>query len=369
MTAPNACEVAVVGAGAVGCSVALHLARRGKDVVLIERATPGSGTSSKSFGLIWSQSKTSVPHMEYCLRSIELWPAWADSLGEDIGLRLGGGIHACTSEEDYVAAERRIATLSASPQFKGRMLSRTEALERQPGLSPTIVGASWSDQDGDCDWERYAAALWRSCEREGVRVWVNTRATSFELGPSAGARAVETDHGTLRCEAAVIAAGVWTPELADLAGCFVDVRPVRGQILVTERAPLTCPIPMDWVRQEREGRFFLGTTFEEAGFDPATTSDAAEAIVRRAATLVPDTRNLKVVRQFAGLRPMPRDGLPVLGPVPGVGGVYLAVSHNGITLSPVHGKALSELIVDGETVEPIGSYHPGRFGRPGANSV
>ena len=361
MTQVHTCEVAVIGGGAVGCSAALQLARRGKDVTLLDRATPGSGTSSKSYGLIWAQSKASIPYMEFCLSATALWPAWAASLEEDIGLRLGGGIQPCVSEEDYHVAENRIAKLSSSPRFRGRMLSREETRALQPGIAPDIAGSSWSEHDGDCDWERYAAALWRRCEREGVRIRPNTRVTGFEHSPGSRLRRVVTDRDTLRCDAAIIAAGVWSQEIAALAGIVLDVRPVRGQILVTESAPVTCPLPMSWVRQEREGRFFMGTTFEEVGFDSSTTAEAAQDIARRSASIVPQTQDLKVVRHFAGLRPMPRDGLPVLGEVRALPGLYLAVSHSGITLSPLHGKVLSDLIVDGQTSEAIAPYDPARF--------
>ena len=118
---------------------------------------------------------------------------------------------------------------------------------------------------------------------------------------------------------------------------------------------------MDSVRQEPHGQFYMGTTHEDVGFDWSTTAEAYKAIRDYARGLVPATKDLRVVRHFAGLRPMPRDGKPILGPVPHIPGFYMATSHSGITLSPIHGKIISDLIIEGETDIEIGEYDPLRF--------
>lgn len=112
------------------------------------------------------------------------------------------------------------------------------------------------------------------------------------------------------------------------------------------------------VRQDPDGQFYLGVTNEEAAWDVTPTDWAREQIQAQAARLVPAVADLRIVHHFAGLRPMPRDGVPFLGPVDGVPGFYVAVGHSGITLSPIHGKVISDLIVDGLTDVDISAYNP-----------
>jgi glycine/D-amino acid oxidase-like deaminating enzyme len=119
------------------------------------------------------------------------------------------------------------------------------------------------------------------------------------------------------------------------------------------------------VRQSLDGNFYMGTTNEDVGFDWGNTVEATVKIAKNAAKMVPATRDLSAIRQFSGLRPMPRDGLPFIGPVPHVPGYYIAVGHSGNTLSPIHGKIISELIVDGHTDVPIDDYDPLRYDERG----
>lgn len=125
---------------------------------------------------------------------------------------------------------------------------------------------------------------------------------------------------------------------------------------------MICTVPMANVRQDPDGSFYLGVTNEEAGWDVTPTDWAKDEIHADSVRRVPAVGDLRIVRHFAGLRPMPADGLPFLGPVRTVPGLYTAVGHSGITLSPIHGKVISDLIVDGRTEYDIAAYDPLRFG-------
>lgn len=354
-------EVVVIGGGAVGCSIAFQLAQRGKEVALLDRAEPGAGTSTKNFGLVWVQSKTPHTYMELSLRSSQIWPQIVDELGEDVDLRQGGGLSLCLTEAEYARSEALIGEQRRSPLFQGRMIPPQDVFAMQPGVSREIVGALWSPHDGDVNWIKWTHALARGCERSGVRMLTRTEVTGIERGEDGAVLGVWTDRGRVVAEQVVCAAGPWSKAVAGMVDVAIDLRPQRGQILITEGTEMICPVPMGLVRQEPHGQFFMGVTHEEVGFDWSTTEDAYRSIRERAAQLVPATADLKVVRQFAGLRPMPRDGLPILGAVDRVPGFYIATSHSGITLSPIHGRIISDLILEGETDIPIEDYDPLRF--------
>jgi len=354
-------EVVVIGAGAIGCSIAYQLAKCGKDVTLVDRAEPGAGTSSYNFGLVWATSKEPLSYMELNLRSSQMFPRFVEELGEDVDLRQGGGLKLCLTEEEYRKAEGMMKRLQCSPLYQGRMLSPTEVFEMQPGVSRDIIGAMWSPHDGDINWVKWTQALARGCKRVGVTMLMQTEITGIERGGDGQVTGVLTNSGRIGTSNAVNAAGVWSPQIAAMVDVTIDLYPQRGQILETAATDIICPVPMSTVRQDPRGQFYMGTTAENVGFDWSTTPEAATAIREKAAKLVPKTRELKVVRHFSGLRPMPRDGLPFLGPVPHVSGFYVATSHSGITLSPIHGKVISDLIVNGQTDIPIADYDPLRF--------
>jgi len=358
-------EVIVIGGGAVGCSIAYQLARRGKDVTLVDKAEPGAGTSTKNFGLVWVHTKEPHTYMELSLRSSLLWPKLVEALGEDVDLRQPGGLAPCLTEEDYERAAALIERQRRSPLFQGKMIPPDEVFAMQPGITRDLVGASWSPHDGSVNWIKWTHALARGCERAGVRMFHQTEVQAIERDKDNCITGVLTDRGRIVAPHVVCAAGPWSKGVAALVDLQIDFFPQKGQILITEATDMICPMTMDSVRQEPHGQFYMGTTHEDVGFDWSTTQEAYKSIRDYAARLVPATKDLRVVRHFAGLRPMPRDGKPILGPVPHVPGFYMATSHSGITLSPIHGKIISDLIVEGETDISIEDYDPLRFQRQG----
>ncbi len=365
----HATEVIVIGGGAVGCSIAYQLARRGKDVTLIDKAEPGAGTSTKNFGLVWVHTKEPHTYMELNLRSSLLWPQLVEALGEDVDLRQTGGLAPCLTEADYAAAEARVERQRRSPLYRGKMIAPDEVFAMQPGITRDLVGASWSPHDGSVNWIKWTHALARGCERSGVRMMHWTEVHAVERDSDNCVTGVLTEQGRIAAPHVVCAAGPWSKQVAALVDLEIDFFPQRGQILITEATEMICPMTMDSVRQEPHGQFYMGTTHEDVGFDWSTTAEAHRQIRAYAARVVPATKDLRVVRQFAGLRPMPRDGKPILGAVPQVPGFYIATSHSGITLSPIHGKIISDLIIEGETDVPIADYDPLRFHGTGSTGT
>jgi sarcosine oxidase subunit beta len=354
-------EVVVIGAGAVGSSIAYHLAKRGKTVVLVDRRAPAAEASGANFGLVWVHSKEPWYYMELSLLSARLYPSLVAELDADVELRQEGGLVLCMTEEEFNKGEAMIARQRQSSLFRGRMLSREEVLELQPGVADTVVGASWSPDDGDLNPIAYTLALARACERRGVRILPATTVTGVER-TDGRVSAVVTDQGRIAAPIVVNAAGVQAPRIAEMVGHTLPVEPCRGQELVTEPAPRLLRYPMSGIRQTKStGQFMLGFTEEWVGLDKRTTLTGMIKIATNAVRKVPSVRHLRIVRSWAGLRPMPKDGLPLIGELREVPGFYVAVGHSGITLSPMYGHALSDLICDGATSFPIEPYHPCRF--------
>jgi sarcosine oxidase subunit beta len=359
MKAIREAEVVVVGAGAVGTSVAYHLAKRGKRVVLVDRGGIGGGTSAATFALIWVHSKEPVHYMELSLRSARMFSPLVAELDADVHLDQPGGLTLCMTEDDLTKAHAMVARQSASPHYEGRVVDAAETHRLQPGLSRDVLGATYSPNDGHIDSIRYVTALARAARRLGVECALYTEVTGIDRKDGA-VTGVLTTGGRIAAPHVVNSAGPYASAIARMVGMDLAVRPVRGQVLVTLPMPRTLRLPMSGVRQNPTGHFFMGFTREEAGYDASVTPDAIRTIARNAVRRVPILKDARLLRAFAGIRSMPADGLPCLGPVPSVPGFYVAVSHSGITLSPLHGRVIADLICDGRTEIPIAPYDPTR---------
>jgi sarcosine oxidase subunit beta len=352
----------------VGCSIAYWLAKRGKEVILVDKSGPGTGSSVANFGLVWSSAKEPHTYMELNLLSSRLWPQMIDELGEDVEYRLGG-LKVVLTEKDFEAQGALVERQRRSSLFQGRMISTAEARDMQPGLSPDIAGALYCPDDGDSNPIKWTYALLRGCKRQGVKVMRDTEVLGFDMGDGNQITGVLTSRGRIQAGSAVNAAGVWAAQIAQMVGVTIGLFPQRGQVLISEAAPMILPVAQSTVRQSLDGNIYMGATMEDVGFDWSTSPGGAEKIAKNAAKMVPQVRELSVIRQFSGLRPMPRDGLPFIGAIPHVPGYYIAVGHSGNTLSPIHGKIISDLIVEGETGIPLEDYDPLRYDARGTRKA
>lgn len=339
-------DVAVVGAGVIGLSVALRARREGLSVVVIDRDEPGRGTTWSAAGMLAPVSEAHPAEPELLallLRSAELWPAFAAQLGE-LGqepLRLGEhGTLVVARDQDgarEIAREldiRRRLGLAAEP------LLPSAAREREPALAPTIRAAASFPGDQSVDPRRLVVALTKACAAQGVVL-----------------RREEVDPRTLRNERVVIAAGAWSG---------APVRPVKGQALLL-RDPGTEPLVRGVLRFDggylvprAGGRYYLGATVEERGFDSAPTALAHYELLRDCAEVLPGVLELEVEELVCGLRPGTPDNAPLIGADPGDPRFVLATGHHrhGILLAPV----TAELVVAElrGTPAPI-EFSPSRF--------
>ena len=113
--------------------------------------------------------------------------------------------------------------------------------------------------------------------------------------------------------------------------------------------------------QTHQGNILIGRTDEEGINTTRTSADGVAGLAGRFLRMVPALGGVRVIRSYAGVRPMPADGLPILGSVRGVEGLLVAVMHSGITLAPVTGELVSDLALTGRTAWPVEEFSPSRF--------
>jgi glycine oxidase len=362
-------QVLIVGGGVIGLSSACALAAEGHDVQLAERETPGQRASWVAAGLLTPSSPWHYPQalVELCLRSEALYPDFVAELlehtGHDAEYEMSGmlypegvGLSAATVADE----SRRRAAMGFGMEHLDR--ARLDAL--QPGFASAVEGAGWQPRSARVRPPRLMAALRRRAADLGVLVSSRCPVQALVRGPR-GIRGALTESGQLlEAEAVVLAAGPWSGRLAQQLGLSVQLRPVRGQILLLRGPPgLIGPTVNNgdsYLVPRRDGRILVGTTMEDAGFDDWTTPEAIARLRAAARALVPATAGMEAETWWAGLRPGTPDRLPYLGPVPEVPGLVLATGHyrNGILLAPITAAVVADVLAGRAPGVDIAPYAP-----------
>lgn len=363
-------DVLVIGAGAIGMSIALLLARRGASVRVFERSAPGSGASSTAAGVLGIQSEVwaDSPIGRLCVASLDRYPAWVADLvaqtGIDVGHRSCGGLALSfdAGEADAIAARGSWAEPFG---FGVERLDGAGARLLEPALSGDLAGAARFPRDARLDPPSLVKALSIAAARAGVEIrsGAQVRRVVVEGGRAAG---VLLEDGT-RVDAGrvVLSAGSWSSLVEGVPLSAGSVRPSRGQIveLVTE-SPLIRGViygPGCYLSPRDDGRVLVGSTIEFVGFRPGVTAGAVQALLAAAIRLVPALAGANVNRTWSCFRPMTPDELPLLGAT-SIERFYVASGHfrNGIVLAPITAEILGSVIEGREPPVDIAPFSPMR---------
>ncbi len=342
---PHSHDVLVVGGGVIGLSIAWRAAQRGLDVLVLERDGEHdrpTGASHVAAGMLAPVAEADPSEREVLglgLRGAALWPGFAATLSEasgiDIGYRRCGTLLVAHDADSAAAVERERALREAMGLSAPRLLG-SEARRLEGALAPGVRLALDLADDHAVDPRGVVRAL-RAALGDRVR---------FGAGVAALASGEVTLDGgeTMTAERIVVAAGAWSGALAG-----VPVRPVKGQLLRL-RDPAGAGLVDRVLRFEggylvprADGRYVLGATTEERGFDTAITAGGAYELLRDAALVVPGVLELEIEEMIAGLRPGTPDNAPLIGPHEELDGVLLATGHHrgGVLMAP----ATAELVV------------------------
>jgi glycine oxidase len=362
-------DLAIVGGGVIGLAVAWRAHEQGLSVTVLERDTVGRGTSYVAAGMLAPVAEVEFGEagramLELGLRSAEMWPEFAAELercsGEEVGLRRTGTLVLARDEDEGRELERQIAWRD-SLGLRTVRLRGSEAREREPALAPTMRLALEAPEDHSVDPRRVLGALRRACEVAGVAVREHSPVARVELdSPATQVTGVELEDGELvSARHVVIAAGAWSGSLEGLhAKARVPVRPVKGQLLRL-RDPAGPGLLKRVVRFEggylvprADGRYVLGATVEERGFERHATAGGVYELLREAHEVVPGVSELQIEELCVGLRPGTPDNVPLIGPG-ALPGLTWATGHhrNGILLAPL----TAELVVEALSGEQAGN--------------
>lgn len=351
-------DVAVIGAGVVGLGVAWRAAARGMRVLVCERAADGQAPGAASpiaAGMLAPVSEADVgerPLLELGLRAAAAWPAFSAELGGDVGYRACGTLLLARGADEAAALEREQA-LRESLGLRAERLLPSAARRLEPALAPHLRAALHVADDHAADPRRLHAALRAAALDAGAEIRAGADVQRIALDGARARGVILADDTEIAAGQVVVAAGAWSgAELGLPDAARVPVRPVKGQIMRL-RDP-DGPGLLDRVLRfeggylvpRGDGRYVLGATMEERGFDTTVTAGGLYELLRDAIDLVPGVSELVVEETAAGLRPGVPDNVPILGRSEEVDGLVWATGHhrNGILLASVTGGLVADLL-------------------------
>jgi glycine oxidase len=354
-------DVLILGGGVIGLSIAYYLAREKMRVEILDRGDFGQEASWAGAGIIpaGNSAFARTPFDKLRAISSEAYPAlWAElreRTGFDNGYIRWGGLvipeeHGPDSDQEWRGEGIRCEEVS------GHELRRLAG-----NLAPRYERALYLPDTAQLRNPRHVQALVKACSLLGATLRPGCAATAL-WQDGARIEAVSTAAGRLSAGSYVIAAGAWSDSLLSQVGWRPGIRPVRGQIaLLNTTVVLFSPVLMHGKRYlvpRPDGRVLIGSTEEDVGFDKRTTAVAIRDLLDFGIGLVPHLAEAALERCWAGLRPGSPDGLPFLGPVPGIQNLFVAAGHfrAGIQLAPGTALVMKELILGQSLSIPLDSF-------------
>jgi glycine/D-amino acid oxidase-like deaminating enzyme len=356
----SAYDLAVIGGGIHGATVALFCARAGMKTVLFERGSLCREASGVNAGTLTMQM-TRVALIPYALKAHAMWASARDWLGHDVGVVVCDGLSLAFTEREaelltFRAGKRREAGAPID------LVSAARAQEVEPGLGPGVLLAGHCKVDGYANayltGQAYRAAL--------IEAGVDLR----ERTPVSGVAreeagfAVQSAAGPVRARRLVLAGGVWLEEMAAWLGIALPIKVLVNQLAVTERvAPVMRTVVgiasgLLSLKQYPHGTVVIGGGWQGKGDRERGGAEIVpESLIgnmRLACHAIPALKNARLARAWAGLEAETRDALPAVGPLPGIPEAYICGSvHSGYTSGPYLARLLAQRILGTEPADPL----------------
>ncbi|HWG91702.1 MAG TPA: FAD-binding oxidoreductase [Candidatus Thermoplasmatota archaeon] len=367
-------QVVIIGGGVNGLGTAYQLAKAGmKDVVVLEKKYVMYGASGRNGGGIRAQWGT-AENVTLARESIRMFNDLSAELNFNVWFRQGGYLFLAFDEKTLKALDKT-TQFHRTVGVKSRVIDVAEASVIAPDLNTEgVVGASFCPTDGIIFPWAVLQGYWQKVREMGVQVETFTGVTGFDQS-GGKIRKVRTTRGDIACETVVNAAGCWSRDIAAMAGVKLPNEPVRHEIMVTEALkPFLDPMVVDlrtglYMNQDMRGEIVagIGDPHEKPGINFGSSFDFLRRVSRGITDLFPRMRDVRVMRQWAGMYDVTPDNKPVLGRSPGVENLIQlnGASGHGFMVSPMTTKLTAELILHGKARSmDITPFLVDRFDRP-----
>ncbi len=371
-------DVVVVGGGAMGASIAYHLAAAGAgSIVLLEReAALGLGSTGRCAGGFRHQFSSEI-NVRLSLASVRMIRSFTAEHGLPLDVHADGYVFLVRDEATW-AGYRAAAAMQRGLGARVEELDAAAVAELVPGVATEgIVGTTFGPDDGIADPSGLTNGYATLARRLGVEIRLGVAAHAIRTSPDGGAvTGVETDGGTIDAPIVVNAAGVWAPALAETCGVSLPIEPQPRHVVTTsafpgrpERRTLVIDTEtMFYFHREGAGVLMGMPRLADAVSTFETVVDdrwIAEELLPRAVAVFPPLEEAGLASSWVGLYEMTPDHHAILGPVEALGGLQLAVgfSGHGFQHAPIVGKVIAELVTGHPPTVEVSSLRLERFAR------
>jgi len=387
----NAFDVVVIGAGAIGTSVAYQLCTRGYSVALIDNGDIANGSSSHCDAVALICDKKPGIDTQMGAASIALYKELAGKFSYDFEFNQKGCLYVCETESEFEAASK-YAKLQHDDGYEMSMVDNKTLCEMEPYLAKDLIGGIWTPGDAAMSPYKVCFAFTEEAKKLGLKVFTYCKIHSIKLGENNQVEAIDTDQGMIYCKNIVNCAGVWAPDIGNMVGIDIPIQPRKGMNLISEKTERfvwhkilefgymmskfddinfkrnVSPLVEEYnvafnIEYTESDNILLGGYRGFRGFDVRSEVEAMKAIAERGMRFFPCLKNINCIRSYAGVRPFVEDHLPIVSAVEEVPGFYIAAGHegDGICLSPITGKIMAQVVSGEETEFDISKLRFSRF--------
>ncbi|WP_419887627.1 glycine oxidase ThiO [Neobacillus niacini] len=353
----NSFDVAIIGGGINGASIAYQLSKIGRKVIIIEKNQLACQASSAAAGMLAAQAELEQdgPLFQMALKSQKMFSDLSGELFEYSGVDIeyvNKGMFKIAESEEIALEVKKQVTFQRKWDPAIKWLDTKELREMEPSLSPSLAGAMYLPNDGHVQPAKLTQAFAKAAVQFGAEIRQNTEVLSFKFENSQ-VKGVITSNGIVNCDQVVVATGAWSAKLMRESGMEIHVYPVKGECFSvrSEKPIINTTIFSDkrcYLVPKRNGEIYIGATMIENTYDNSVTPKGIARLIERATQLVPQIQDAAWERVWSGIRPQTGDGLPYIGEHPRWKGLFVAAGHfrNGILLSPITGKLVADLVAD-----------------------
>lgn len=374
-------DAIVVGAGYIGSSIAYHLCNSGLNVAIIDRGGIAAGASSANYGNIQIQDMELSKSVEMTLLGRSFFATLEDELDWKIGLRKIGGLLPIENENQWSILQKRQVELSkigiSSELIPSKHLNEIEPLIN----THYLLGALYHSDEGQVDPFRLIWGYIFRAQQKGLKEFYNTEVTDFNVQNNK-IYGLKTNKGDFSAKNIILCTGAFTKKLGQTIGRNWPVHYVLGQAMVTEPIgfllrnhlasasffemgadvkPGTLLTNMA-ISQSVHGHILIGESmFEADHFRTTVPASALPSITNCWLRYFPSLAKLRILRSWSAPVADVSDGLPMLGPVEGIDGLYLATAFRStVIITPLVGKTIAQLLTTGRSDLDIQHFLPER---------
>ena len=363
-------EIVVIGGGVVGASVAYRLAQAGAAVTLLEAGRLAGGTSAATFAWINSNDKTPLEYHRLNTAGMVEHSRLRQEFGAAPWLHVDGNIEWNEDSSAGAALRGKVEQLQGWG-YEAELLPIGALRELEPDLLPPdgVTEFAFYPLEGYVDVPVLVGALARAAENLGAKIRTGCQVAAFAVEHGRIRGVVTARDERISADLVVNCAGRWAGQVAALGGAQVPLAPTCGLLAISFPSPVALRSIMHShavnLRPDGAGRIMMragefdATVHEDTPVVPLPA--ACRQILERARRVLPGLAGTALEAARVGVRPIPSDGHPLVGPLPGAAGTYVVCTHSGVTLGPLLGRLVADEVVRGVVDPRLRPFRPERL--------